>query len=231
MQRAEAGPPQAPPSFRWAAPGGDALHHADGADRHDRRRADHAGAAALVAASPRPGRAEPSGTAWSPSFGIANSSARRCWARCPTATAAGRCCCWASGPGAELLRHRRWPRRCGCWSRAPGQRRDAGQCRGGQRLRGRHHAARGARQALRLLGAMFGIGFILGPVMGGLLGGSTCGCRSSWPARWRWPTGLRLLRAARVLPPERRRLRLAARQPGGGAARPGRLKGVGLLVG
>jgi hypothetical protein len=29
-------------------------------------------------------------------YALASSSPRRSWVRCPTATAAGRCCCWAS---------------------------------------------------------------------------------------------------------------------------------------
>jgi IMP dehydrogenase/GMP reductase len=80
-----------------SARGGHALHHAHGADRHDGRRADRAGAAGHGRAVHRVPAEQ---TFW---YGVVTfvrrwpaSSARRCWARCPTATAAGRCCCWAS---------------------------------------------------------------------------------------------------------------------------------------
>jgi hypothetical protein len=51
---------------------------------------------AMVGSSPRSPPTRPSGTACHLHLRLATSSPRRCWARCPTATAAGRCCCWAS---------------------------------------------------------------------------------------------------------------------------------------
>ena len=72
-----------------------------------------------------------------------------------------------------------------------------------------------------LLGAMFGIGFILGPVIGGLLG--DIDVRLPFFVAGTHGAGqlvLRLLRAARVAAAGAApRVRLAARQPGVGAAR------------
>ncbi len=78
--------------------GGDALHPGDGADRHGGDRPDRAGAAALVGQLHRHRRpSRRSGTARDASPSASpTSSARRSSARCPTATAAGRCCCSAS---------------------------------------------------------------------------------------------------------------------------------------
>jgi MFS family permease len=81
-----------------------------------------------------------------------------------------------------------------------------------------------------MLGAMFGIGFILGPVMGGCWAPSTCDCRSSWPAAWRWSTWPTATSCCR------NRCRRSARLTGGAPTRwrfgqLAQLKGVGLLVG
>ncbi len=80
---------------------------------------------------------------------------------------------------------------------------------------------------------MFGIGFILGPVIGGLLGGIDLRLPffvAGALALVNWL--LRLLRAARVAAAgQAPAVRVAARQPGGVAARAWRaLKGVGPLV-
>ena len=56
------------------------------------------------------------------------------------ATAAARCCCWASSAWRQLHRHRPCHRRCGCWWCG----RSAARCRPMRRsrsLRGRHHRA------------------------------------------------------------------------------------------
>ena len=116
-------------------------------------------------------------------------------------------------PGAELLRHRPGHRAVDADRGAAVQRRDAGQRRGRQRLRGRHHRRRRTRAAASACWARCSAsGFILGPAM------AACwrhrpACRSSC----RHAGGAKRLYGFFVLPeslpPDRATLRLAARQP------------------
>ncbi len=114
--------------------------------------------------------------------------------------------------------------------RAPGQRRDAVQPGGRQRLRRRHHRARGAREALRHARRDVRAGLHRRAGDGRpARARSTCACRSSPPAGWRCsicctaifvlPESLPVAAPARV--------RLEDGQPGRLAARAGAAEGRG----
>jgi DHA1 family tetracycline resistance protein-like MFS transporter len=113
-----------------------------------------------------------------------------------------------------------------------GRRRHAGQCRGGQRLRGRHHAAEERAAASACWARCSASASSSGPVMGGLLGGIDLRLPffvAGGAGAGQLAYGYFVLPES--LPPEAPALRLAARQPAGVAAQLARLKGVGLLVG
>jgi DHA1 family tetracycline resistance protein-like MFS transporter len=140
---------------------------------------------ALVGGSAARRPTRPSGTAWSPSCSAwPTSSPRPSSVRCPTSTAAGRCCCWASsGLGlnffATAMATAMWMLLA---ARVVGGAMQANAAVANAYVADITAPEHRARR-FGMLGAMQGLGFIVGPVMGGLLGRSTCSCRSSWPAR------------------------------------------------
>jgi DHA1 family tetracycline resistance protein-like MFS transporter len=159
------------------------------------------------------------------------SSPRRCWARCPTATAAGRCCCWASAAWPELLRHRAGHGAVDAGGGRAGRRGHAGQCGGGQCLRGRHHRRRDRARASACWARCSASGFILGPVMGGLLGAIDLHLPffvAGTLALLNLAYGYFVLPES--LPPDRASRSTGARQPAAALRRAGALKGVGPLV-
>ena len=141
---------------------------------------------------------------WWPPTRWRSSSARRCWAASPTATAGGRpagqhrghgvaSCCWASPtPSARLIGGDEPGGHRGALLQPHPRRPDGRQHLAGAGLHHRRDRRQEPGKALGMIGAAFGLGFIIGPALGGVLSQGAMPCRRWPPPGWRplncWPS-------------------------------------------